>query len=105
MPLAFLCLFIAVITIDSGLMFSVVNPAFESVAWLANWYWAVPYIAAIWLVKVFSPKINRTYILYIAISMIGLSFVAFAALDRGAVSYLVVNTLLLGACGVFDVFW
>lgn len=104
-PLAFLCLFIAVIAIDSGLMFSVVNPAFENVAWLANWYWAVPYIAAIWLVKIFSSKINRTYILYIAISMIGFSFVAFAVLDRGAVSYLIINTLLLGACGVFDIFW
>lgn len=104
-PLAFLCLFIAIITIDSGLMFSIVNPAFEGVAWLANWYWAVPYIAAIWLVKIFSSKINRTYILYIAISMIGLSFVAFAVLDRSAISYLVVNTLLLGGCGVFDVFW
>jgi len=37
--------------------------------------------------------------------MIGLSFIAFMILDRSALSYIVVNTLMLGACGVCDLFW
>lgn len=49
-------------------------------------------------------KINRTYILYVAIAMIGFSFIAFLVLDRSAVSYFIVNTLMLGACGVYDLF-
>ena len=50
-------------------------------------------------------KTNRTYILYVAIAMIGLSFIGFMTLDHTAAGYLVVNTLMLGACGVYDLFW
>jgi hypothetical protein len=102
---AFLCLFIAVITIASGLMYQVVMPAFENLTWLTGWYWAVPYVAAIRVIRNLPSKINRSYILYLGIAMIGLSFVAFVSLDRSAVSYLVVNTLMLGACGICDLFW
>jgi len=105
LPLAFLCLFIVVITISSGLMFQVINPAYAGVEWLADWYWAVPYIVAIFIVRNLPPAVNRTYILYAAIAMIGFAFIAFVALDRSAWSYFIVNTLLLGACGVNDLFW
>lgn len=104
-PLAFLCLFIAVITINSGLMYQVINPAFAHHVWLVSWYWAVPYIVALYIMKNLPRKTNRTYILYVAIAMIGFSFIAFMTLDRSAASYLLVNTLMLGACGVYDLFW
>jgi DNA-binding CsgD family transcriptional regulator len=104
-PLLFLCLFIAVITIDAGLMYHVVNPAFAHHEWLASWYWAIPYIAALFIMKKLPRRTNRTYILYVAIAMIGLSFIAFMVLGRGAASYLVINTLMLGAFGVYDLFW
>lgn len=104
-PLALLCLFIVIITINSGLMYQVINPAFDHLKWLASWYWAIPYIVALYIMKNLSPKISRYYILYVAMAMIGLSFVAFMILDHSASSYLVVNTLMLGACGVFDLFW
>ncbi len=104
-PLAFLCLFIVVITINSGLMYQVVNPAFAHHEWLVSWYWAVPYIITLYIVKNLPKKTNRTYILYVAIAMIGLSFIAFMTMDRSAASYLAVDTLMLGACGVYDLFW
>ena len=104
-PLAFLCLFIMIITINSGLMYQVINPAFEHHEWLASWYWAVPYIMALYIMKNLPRKTNRTYILYVAIAMIGLAFLAFMSLDRSVVSYLIVDTLMLGACGVYDLFW
>jgi len=103
-PLALLCLFILVITIDSGLMYQVLNPAFSHLKWLTGWYWAVPYIIGLYMMMSFSRKISRSYILYVAIAMIGLSFIAFMILDRSALSYIVVNTLMLGACGVCDLF-
>jgi len=37
--------------------------------------------------------------------MIMASFIAFMLLDRSAASYLAVDTLMLGACGIFDLFW
>lgn len=104
-PLAFLCLFIIIITINSGLMFQVVNPAFMHLQNFTSWYWAVPYIAAIVIVARLPKTVNQSYILYAAISMIGLSFIAFFALDRSVISYFIINTLLLGACGINDLFW
>lgn len=104
-PLAFLYLFIVIITINSGLMYQVLNPAFVHLEWLTSWYWAVPYIIALMIMRNLPRKTNRTYILYVAIAMIGFSFIAFMSLDRSAASYLLVNTLMLGACGVYDLFW
>lgn len=103
--LAFLCLFIVIVTINSGLMYQVINPAFAHLEWLTSWYWAIPYIAALFVMRNLPRKTNRTYILYVAIAMIGFSFIAFVSLDRSAMSYLVVNTLMLGACGIYDLFW
>ncbi|MCL1793912.1 MAG: LuxR C-terminal-related transcriptional regulator [Oscillospiraceae bacterium] len=103
--LAFLCLFIVVITINSGLMYQEVVPAFAHLEWLTSWYWAVPYIAALILMRNLPKKINRAYILYVAIACIGFSFIAFLMLGRSWAEYLLVNTLLLGACGVYDLFW
>jgi len=104
-PFAFLCLFIVVISINSGLMYQVVGPAFAHLEWLTSWYWALPYIAALFIMRNLSRKTNRSYILYVAIAMIGLSFIAFLSLGRFWTDYLVVNTLMLGAFGVYDLFW
>ncbi len=104
-PLSFLCLFIVVITINSGLMYQVQGPAFSHLEWLTSWYWSFPYIAALFVMRNLDNKVNRAYILYVAIAMIGFSFIAFLVLDRSALGYLVVNTLMLGACGVYDLFW
>lgn len=104
-PLAFLYLFIFLITINSGLMYQVINPAFAHIEWLVSWYWAVPYIIALYIMKSLPRKTNRTYILYVAIAMMGLAFIAFMTFGRSAASYLLVDTLMLGACGVYDLFW
>jgi len=103
--LIFLCLFIVIITINSGLMYHVQGPAFAHLEWLTSWYWAIPYIIALFIMRNLPRKTNRSYILYVAIAMIGFSFIAFMALDRSWMSYLIVNTLMLGASGVFDLFW
>lgn len=104
-PLAFLCLFIVVITINSGLMYQVQGPAFDHMEWLTTWYWAVPYIAALFIMRNLPRRANRAYILYVAIAMIGLSYIAFLVLGHSWPDYLIVNTLMLGACGVYDLFW
>ena len=104
-PLAFLCLFIALITVNSGLMYQVINPAYAHLQWLAIWYWALPYIVAICVMRNLPRSTRRGYMLYVAIAMIGLSFLGFMSLGRSVSSYLVVNTLMLGACGIYDLFW
>ncbi|MEN6340412.1 MAG: LuxR C-terminal-related transcriptional regulator [Clostridiaceae bacterium] len=100
-----LCGFILVLSINSGLMFQVIMPAFSDAGVITDIYWAVPYIAAILLINRFGVRANQPYLLYVSISMLGLSFVAFSAFPNTIWSYLLIDTLLLGACGINDLFW
>lgn len=106
-PMLALFLFVAVITITSGLMYQVINPAFEHLTGLVSWYWAVPYIAALAFMRNLSPKnrVQRSLFLYVGMGMIMAAFITFMLLGRSAGDYLVVDTLMLGACGIFDLFW
>lgn len=102
--LIFLCSFIVIISINSGLMYQVIKPGFAQFQWLTSWYWALPYIGALFIMRNLSPKINRSYILYLAIAMIGISFIAFIGFKVSVFSYLFIDTLMLGAFGVYDLF-
>lgn len=103
--LRLLYLFILVLTVSSGLTFAAVNPAFAHHVILTSWYWSVPYVIAVVAVALLPRKIGREYLPYPAVAMLGAGFLAFMILDRSAASYLVVNTLILGALGIFDLFW
>lgn len=104
-PLMLLVLFVFIITINSGLMYQVINPAFEHLTGLVSWYWAVPYIIALAVVRNLPVKTKRSRILYAGIAMIMGAFISFMLLGRTAPDYLIVNTLMLGGCGIFDLFW
>ncbi len=99
-----LCVFIIIITINSGLMYQVINPYFKHLKNLVSWYWAFPYIVAIFIMRNLSGS-KRTYMLYVAIAMMGLGFILFLVLDRSSFSYIIINTLMLGAFGIYDLFW
>ncbi len=105
-PLLFLFLFVGVITVDSGLMYQVISPAYTHHATLSSWYWAIPYIAALYVMKrSLGRSSDKSNVLYVALAMMGLAFLAFMTLDRSVGSYLLVDTLMLGAFGVYDLFW
>lgn len=100
-----LCLFIAVLTINSGIMYVVINPAFEHLTSLVSWYWAVPYIIALFVMRSLPWASRHSRVLYLGMAMMIGAFIAFMLLGRASLDYLVVNTLFLGACGFFDLFW
>src|SRR5690554_6580008 len=104
-PLLWLCLFVFIITINSGLMYQVINPAFEHLTGLVSWYWAAPYIVALAIMRNLPMKAKRSRILYIGMAMIIGAFISFMLLGRNTSDYLTVDTLMLGACGIFDLFW
>lgn len=103
--LILLCLFVFIITINSGLMYQVINPAFEHLTGLVSWYWAVPYIVALAIMRNLPMKANRSRFLYVGMAMIMGAFISFMLLGRNTSDYLIVDTLMLGACGIFDLFW
>jgi DNA-binding CsgD family transcriptional regulator len=104
-PLVMLYLFVFVITINSGLMYQVANPSFEHLTELTSWYWAVPYITALAFIRNLAHKIKRPLILYTGMGMLAASFISFMLMGRGVSDYLIINTLMLGAFGIFDLFW
>lgn len=104
-PFGILLLFVAIITVNSGLMYQVINPAFEHLAELTSWYWAVPYIAALAVMRSLPRRLSRSVFLYVAMGMIMAAFIGFMLLGRSAADYLMIDTLMLGAFGIFDLFW
>ena len=46
-PMLVLFLFVAVITVTSGLMYQVINPAFVHLTGIASWYWAVSFFVGL----------------------------------------------------------
>lgn len=104
-PLLLLCLFIFIITINSGLMYQVINPAFDHLTGLVSWYWAVPYIVALAIMRNLPTEVKRSRILYVGMIMIVGAFISFMLLGRSTSDYLIVDTMMLGACGIFDLFW
>ena len=104
-PMGILFLFVAIITVNSGLMYQVINPAFEHLTFLTSWYWAVPYVIALLVMRDLPVKAKRPLFLYVGMGMIMAAFIAFMLSGRGAGDYLVVDTLMLGACGILDLFW
>ncbi|WP_265821266.1 response regulator transcription factor [Geovibrio ferrireducens] len=104
-PMIMLYLFIFIITINSGLMYQVVNPAFAHLSELASLYWSIPYIIALTVMRSFYSKMKRSVVLYTGMATLGASFICFILLGRNAADYLIVNTLMLGAFGIFDLFW
>ncbi|MDD2361464.1 MAG: helix-turn-helix transcriptional regulator [Oscillospiraceae bacterium] len=104
-PLLILALFVFIITIDSGLMYQVINPAFDHLTRLVSWYWAVPYILALAILRFMPLSRKRSPVLYVGMGMIMAAFISFMLLGRCETDYLIVDTLMLGACGIFDLFW
>lgn len=104
-PLQILFIFVFVITINSGLMYQVINPIFNQLSDLIIWYWAVPYIIAIGIMRNIPSDAKQSPYLYIALIMLMSAFVGFVFLEQNLVGYLIINTLMLGSFGVFDLFW
>ena len=100
--LLLLSTFITILTVNSGLMYEVINPAFVHLAALTSWYWAVPYIAALCIMGNLPTGIKHANMLYAGMTMMVGAFLGFMLLGRNTVDYLVVDTLMLAACGVFD---
>ena len=104
-PMALLYLFVGFITINSGTMYQVVVPAFAHHTLLSSIYWAVPYIGSLYLMLRIPERFNKSYLMYIAVTMIGIAYILYFVLDRSALSYILIDSLLLSAFGVCDLFW
>ncbi|SHE88383.1 helix-turn-helix domain-containing protein [Alkalibacter saccharofermentans] len=104
-PAYCLALFIFMITLNSGFMYEVVAPEFGHLTKIASYYFVLPYMLAVFFIFKFPKGRLRSYALYIGLSLLGISYVLFLILDRSIMSYLGINGLMIGALGIFDIFW
>lgn len=104
-PFMWLCVFIIIITLNAGLMIRVAAPVFRHLTLLTSFYWAIPYIIALLILRNLPQKANRAFTLYIALAMMGFSYLLFIRLPASAGSFIVMNTFMMGSMGVFDLFW
>ena len=104
-PLKLLYAFVTLLSINSGMLSHIINPAFAQHEYLVNVYWILPYIVAIYILVALPERINKSYALYVSIMLIAMAYFLYFILDRSATSYIIIITLLLGAFGVFDLFW
>lgn len=104
-PFVWLCVFIALITLNAGITQQVVMPVFQPFMLLTSVYWAMPYIVALLVLRNLPKQLNRAQMLYVALAMMGLGYLLFARLQVSASSFLLINSLMLFAIGVFDLFW
>lgn len=100
-----LFLFIMIVAIDFGIMTLIVNPKYNSFDWLTSWYWLLPYAAAAYFMIRIRKSEIRSNLLYISVGMIGFGFLLFLVTDQSIVSYLAVNTVMMAAWAIYDVFW
>ncbi len=87
-PLLLLALFVLIITINSGLVYQVISPAFEHLTGLVSWYWAVPYIAALIVMRNLPPRAKHPTALYVGMAMIMAASIGFMVLGRSVSDYL-----------------
>ncbi len=100
-----LSLFIFIITINSGIMFQVIYPYFNEYPMLVSIYTNIPYIVAIYCLARYFRQTNKAYMLYVGLALWGITFIAFAVLNKSHLSFVIICTLMLSACGIFDIFW
>ncbi len=102
--LSLLFLFIAIITINFGIMTQAINPKYDS-SIFSSWYSLLPYAGAALIMRRLKSADDRSTMLYVAVGMIGLGFILFLSLDYSVSSYLIVNTIMMAAWAISDVFW
>jgi DNA-binding CsgD family transcriptional regulator len=99
-----LLVFIFVVTINSGLMFSVIYPYFSRFEVLISIYTNIPYIMTIYFISRLMRR-NKHYLLYLGLALWGITFILFTFLGQSVFSFLIIFTLMLTAAGIFDMFW
>lgn len=103
--LILLFLFVAVIEINVGILTEIIFPKYKYLGWLPICYEIIPYISALLIVRNLIKIEDRSNILYTALGMMGTGFLLFFILDHSAISYLIINTIIMGSWAISDIFW
>lgn len=102
--LAIICLFIFAIYLNGGLMFSVIIPSMDIQVPLAVNYRFVIYILALIIMYTYGEMLQRSFPVYMAVSLLGLAFISFALVSELAAGFILTVGLLEAAFAFLDLF-
>ena len=100
-----LVLFLIITGINYGIMVESMNPQFFYLGWLQDAYVYIPYIITAFIILKLRNRYDRSFLMYITISMILAGFILYIVLDYSVPSYLIIYTLMMSAWAIVDVFW
>lgn len=102
--LVLLCLFVFGVFLSGGLMYSIIHPTFSSFADVSLIFRSAPYILVLILLLWKATRSNDQFIVYLGISLLGLSYVFFALLADSFAGYLITESLIQSAFAILDLF-
>ncbi|MGE5623551.1 MAG: helix-turn-helix transcriptional regulator [Methanocella sp.] len=90
--------------LNGGFLYTVVLPHFASFAALDRVFGLLPYLAGVAALGWLRPGMSRQSLIYLGVCLMGLGFVAFAAMGHSLPVYLLTDTLILASFALVDVF-
>jgi DNA-binding CsgD family transcriptional regulator/MFS family permease len=102
-----LCLFIAGMFLNTGFMFVVIHfsyPIMEPYPLFLTYYKYIPYLLLYLAVLRFHERIQRSYLIYTGVSLLGLSFISFALLENTVGGYFLTITASEVAFALINIF-
>ncbi len=100
-----LSVFLFLGALTSGLTFRYILPAYYGLGRITMFYWSIPYIVTLIVMRNLPRRINRNYMLYISVALIGFAFIDFMLFRVALSVFLVVCTQIFLSRGIFDLFW
>ena len=103
--LLLLFIFIFTVSFNIGLAFQLLLPSFNHLGLFVHFYWSLPYIFSLVVIRNLPSRFNRNYLLYVAIAITGFAYIGYMGLDRSIISFIIICSLIFFAKGIFDLFW
>lgn len=104
-PLLLLCLFVIVITINSGLIIKLTAQHYPIPEWFRYCFHVFTYCVTLFLLRITPRKLNFVYILYIISAFTGLSYITFLIFGSSIEGFIISNIFLPSAMALLNLFW
>ena len=102
--LVLLCLFVFVIYVNAGLIYSIIYPTFSEFEHIYQYFRSLPSILVLMVFVLRIVKSGNQSIVYLGISLLGFAFIFFALMPETLVGYFITEILFQSSFALMDLF-
>lgn len=102
--LPIVCLFVFGLYLCSGFMYNIILPSISAASPMLINYKHLPYVAFLLIIRHFGEKLQRYFLIYMGISLLGLAFVSFALNYQGMAGIFLTTVLFQAAFAGLDLY-